>query len=78
MGMFDSVYIRCRKCGKNIEFQSKSGGCVLNGYSETEVPVSVLKGMEGDINACRGCGTRHAYKNKEEEVVNISNDITVI
>lgn len=33
MGMFDSVYIPCPHCGKNNEFQTKSGDCSLDNYS---------------------------------------------
>lgn len=29
MGMYDSVMVRCPKCGEEHEFQSKSGECLL-------------------------------------------------
>ena len=58
MGMFDSVMVPCPKCHKDIEFQSKSGECLLDVYTLDTVPMAVL----GDINRhspydCPKCGT---------------------
>jgi len=43
MGMFDSVMIKCTKCDKMIEVQSKAGDCCLNEYPEYAVPVEIAK-----------------------------------
>ena len=75
MGMFDTVNVRCRKCGANMEFQSKSGECMLNTYDETSVPPSVAEGIVGDEVWCPECKTKHRYC-VEEERVDISKDIT--
>ena len=32
MGMFDSVMLRCPKCGEEHEAQTKSGSCILALY----------------------------------------------
>lgn len=74
MGMFDTVNVRCRKCGETIEFQSKSGKCNLNVYEETSVPVSVAVGIEGDVEWCSNCKTKHKY-GREEDCIDISKDI---
>lgn len=56
MGMFDSVMIRCPKCGEQVEFQSKAGPCNLERYDQTCVPIEVAKSIEGDSESCGGCG----------------------
>ena len=58
MGMFDSVWLKCPKCGTENEFQSKSGPCCLGSYTADNVPADVVL----DINrhaptACTKCGT---------------------
>ncbi|WP_156829747.1 hypothetical protein [Methylovulum miyakonense] len=42
MGMFDSVYVPCPKCGELNEFQSKGGDCLLNEYTLENAPANVL------------------------------------
>lgn len=41
MGMFDSVFVKCPKCNKLIEFQSKAGKCNLLRYSHKSVPAEI-------------------------------------
>ncbi len=55
MGMFDSVYARCPKCGADVEFQSKAGPCQLRRYSIESIPPEIAESIEGDVSAC-GCG----------------------
>ena len=39
MGMFDTVWIRCPKCGAEVGFQIKAGDCPGNhGYNNNDVP----------------------------------------
>ena len=42
MGMYDSIYVHCPKCGECIEFQSKSGDCILEVYTLENCPEDVL------------------------------------
>lgn len=51
MGMFDSVYVRCPKCGKENEFQSKSGDCISGVYNLENCPDDVLE----DVNRHSPC-----------------------
>lgn len=58
MGMFDSVWVPCPKCGALAEFQSKGGDCSLTDYTLDNAPPEVL----GDVNrhspqTCEKCGT---------------------
>ena len=55
MGMFDSVFAACPKCGKEVEFQSKAGDCTLKRYSASSVPPEIAQDIAGDTQACE-CG----------------------
>lgn len=57
MGMFDSVYATCPRCGEAVEFQSKAGACALNSYSVNSVPPSIAEDLAGDVEECQ-CGYR--------------------
>jgi len=56
MGMFDSLYVNCPKCKKQLEFQSKSGECLLSVYTKESLTPQVAIGMNGDIVKCKSCG----------------------
>jgi len=55
MGMFDSVFARCPKCGEEVEFQSKAGECTLNRYSINSVPPCIAQDLIGEVSRC-SCG----------------------
>lgn len=57
MGMFDSLRVPCPKCGKELEYQSKSGECSLNNYTEKNLTPEVAIGIDGDIVNCEFCET---------------------
>lgn len=43
MGMFDSVFVDCPKCGTVTEFQSKEGDCVFHSYSlSDDIPKEII------------------------------------
>lgn len=42
MGMYDSVIVKCPKCGAEHEFQSKSGDCFLREYTLEDCPDNVM------------------------------------
>ena len=46
MGLYDSVWVECPNCGKENEFQSKSGECNLFDYTLENCPDNVLE----DVN----------------------------
>ena len=60
MGMFDSVYAPCPKCGQELEWQSKAGPCILNGYNPSKVPVEVARDITGELEHCSGCNLAYA------------------
>ena len=58
MGMFDSVYIPCPKCGLRQEAQSKSGDCLLRVYSIEDVPEDVMWNINRHAPfKCEACGS---------------------
>ena len=42
MGLFDTVWVKCPKCGVENGFQSKSGECILGNYDLKDCPTDVL------------------------------------
>ncbi len=57
MGMYDTVYVPCPRCGTKHEAQSKGGYCRLGEYQLMEAPADVLS----DVNrhapfSCQKCG----------------------
>lgn len=57
MGMFDSVFANCPKCGKLVEFQSKGGDRKLKRYHISSVPLEIALSSQGDSEKCK-CGHR--------------------
>jgi len=57
MGMYDSVWVKCPKCSKEYEFQSKSGDCVLDNFNLEECPENVLKDVNRHSPCECECGT---------------------
>lgn len=55
MGMFDTVVVTCPKCGNALEFQSKSGPCMLKRYKYTSVPAAIAESLAGKSDTC-SCG----------------------
>ena len=62
MGMFDSLFIKCPKCGKEMEWQSKSGPCCLDSYTPKNLPVDVARDLEYDIVGCQFCNVHWKFK----------------
>lgn len=52
MGSFDTVWVDCRRCGKQIGFQSKAGDCLLKNYSVWKAPVEILGKLNGTTKDC--------------------------
>lgn len=55
MGMFDSVYADCPRCGHRNEFQSKEGECCLHSYTVETAPTYVLIDVLNEPQFCAGC-----------------------
>ncbi len=64
--MFDKLLLKCPNCMKAIEFQSKGGKCILDSYSEKNVPWNFLLSINGEIVKCSKC-----LKNVGLKIVNL-------
>lgn len=73
MGMYDSVYVKCPKCGIENEFQTKSGECLLNNYSLKNCPDNVLKDINRHSPIHCNCGADYKVNIKKRKVVLIIN-----
>lgn len=51
MGMYDSVWVKCPKCGTVNEFQTKGGDCFLVNYDLENCPDDVM----ADVNRNSPC-----------------------
>lgn len=58
--MFDSVLVKCPKCGEENEFQTKSGDCYLENYTLEDCPNDVL--LDVNRHAPYHCKCNAFYK----------------
>ena len=57
MGVYDSVMVPCPRCGTRVEFQSKSGDCILATYELSDAPNNVLADANRHSpHTCSSCG----------------------
>lgn len=56
MGMYDSVIVKCPKCGVEHEFQSKNGDCFLNVFMLENCPEDVLTDVNRHSPYICNCG----------------------
>ena len=59
MGVYDTIYFRCPKCGEEIGCQSKSGDCCLADYDHDKVPIDVA--LDGNRHAPFSCECGNCY-----------------
>ena len=68
MGLYDSIYFSCPRCGDRIEAQSKSGDCNLSSYEYDSVPRDVAE--DANRHAPFTCNCGESYQFEEDEDVN--------
>lgn len=56
--MYDSLYVDCPKCGRELEFQSKSGPCYLKICNKNNLTPEIAMDMDGNIVRCEFCNKR--------------------
>jgi len=66
MGMFDSVFVDCPRCGIKNELQTKDGPCILGKHTLVNAPPAVILGVEG----VHTCEHRH-FSKKAGEIIDI-------
>ena len=42
MGMYDTIWVKCPQCQIDVDFQSKSGQCILGEYELDDCPDDVM------------------------------------
>lgn len=73
MGMYDSVMVKCPKCGKENEFQSKSGECLLDVYTLENCPNDVMVNVNRHSPCKCNCGFNYEVDIENRKAV-ISTD----
>ena len=66
MGMYDSVMLKCPKCGATVGVQSNGGPRELRTYPADKVPLTVaadaIAWADGGSEVCEECGARYYLK----------------
>ena len=60
MSCFDSVYVKCPNCGREMEFQSKADKCEMQSFTTQAVPVKVAVDLDGNSDTCPKCQSQVA------------------
>lgn len=71
MGVYDSVWVNCPKCGTENEFQTKSGDCLLENYNLENCPDDVLADVNRHSPCKCECGTLYEVNIKERKAVEV-------
>jgi len=58
MGCFDSLLVKCKKCGEELEFQSKADECWQREFTLSTCPPKIIVDLDGEIQECGNCGTQ--------------------
>lgn len=61
MGCFDSVFIKCKGCSAELEFQSKAGDCNLDRYRPHNMPPAIAGDLANSAITCR-CGVLNTIR----------------
>lgn len=61
MGMFDTLTIKCPKCGSEHSFQSKEGPCDLNSWTPATLPAGLFYAFSEIEEVCK-CGQRFGLR----------------
>lgn len=56
MGLFDSVWVPCPRCGKPVEFQSKALDPCMETFSLADAPAEILFDVMNWPHYCGACG----------------------
>ncbi len=59
MGLYDTIYFKCKRCGETIDKQTKHGECLLSTFDSREVPTEIARCVIGDFVKCNKCNTKH-------------------
>ena len=72
--MYDSVMVKCPKCGKENEFQSKSGECLLDVYTLENCPNDVMVNVNRHSPCKCNCGFNYEVDIENRKAVMATDD----
>lgn len=55
MGMFDTAFVPCPRCGSLLSIQSKAGPCNFNSYMLGGIPANIAGDIDGKHLRCPAC-----------------------
>ena len=59
MGVYDTVWAKCPKCGEDLGFQTKSGECNFSDYYLTNAPDDVMANVNRHSPVMCECGCKY-------------------
>jgi hypothetical protein len=62
MGMYDTIFMECPKCGEMNEEQTKWGPCRLHEYTIDDASPDAIEKFVQDPVKCRSCGKKYIVK----------------
>lgn len=54
MGMYDTIWFKCPKCGSPVEVQSKAAACIMASFRSKRVPLRIAGDIQGRVVTCDG------------------------
>ena len=73
MGVYDTVWVKCPKCGFENDFQSKSGDCILANFNLDNCPENVLLNVNRHSPCVCKCGAVYDVDIEKRKAVLINN-----
>ena len=67
--MYDTVWVKCPKCGEESGFQSKSGECLLSDYTLENCPDDVMANVNRHSPNTCDCGATFEVDIKAKSAV---------
>lgn len=71
MTLFDTVFFKCPKCGKSVNFSSRSGPMLSIKYHQSEVPLAIAGELLKKTLTCEGCQNVFYVRAVETGVVSL-------
>ena len=75
MGVYDTVWVKCPKCGEENGFQSKSGDCSLRDFDLDNCPEDVMYNINRHSPMECDCGCKYQVNENTREVIIVNDDM---
>lgn len=74
MGLYDTVWVNCQKCGEELGFQTKSGDCVLANYGLNDAPEDVMADVNRHSPIRCECGVLYIVDVPSRKLIDVTPD----